>query len=126
MIGASPSEAPGGDVGRRVARAKAPAPRRCSCATAPKAGWSLGPGLLNGAGQPLAGFKLDQPEGALGPSPLAGQMTPQGGGVLLGTRSPSKAAAQQQVVLVRKPGRRLPEDRRAGEAKRLAAEKKHC
>jgi len=57
--------------------------------------WSLGPALLDSSGQPLAHFALEA-------SPLAGQMTPDGAGVLAGsvTVGPSKS----QVVLVRKPG----------------------
>jgi hypothetical protein len=54
-------------------------------------GWSLGPALQDAAGEPLTGFTLDA-------SPLAGQMTRRGAGVLLGTVS------EARVVLVRDPG----------------------
>ncbi len=59
-------------------------------------GWTLGPALLSAAGQPLSGFKLDQ-------NPLAGQMTPAGSGVMVGT-APSEAGGSGSVVLVRSPG----------------------
>jgi hypothetical protein len=55
-------------------------------------GWVLGPGLQDAAGAPLSGFTLDA-------SPLAGQMTPAGSGVLIGTL---KSGAQ--IVLTRNPG----------------------
>jgi hypothetical protein len=102
MIGASPSEAPGETWGVGQSGEGAGASTvlvRYSTET----GWSLGPGLLNGAGQPLAGFKLDQPEGALGPSPLAGQLTADGAGVMVGT-VPGEGNAVSPVVLVRNPG----------------------
>ena len=41
-------------------------------------GWTLGPDPQDAAGEPLSGFTLEQ-------SPLAGQMTPHGAGVLAGT-----------------------------------------
>ncbi len=66
-------------------------------------GWSLGPGLLDGGGQPLTGFKLAHP-GPNSASPLAGQMTADGSGVLLGTVPDSGTAATREVVLVRNPG----------------------
>ena len=100
MIGASPSEAPGETwgVGESGEGAGASAVLvRYSTET----GWSLGPGLLNGAGQPLAGFKLD--EGSSGASPLAGQLTADGAGVMVGT-VPGEGTAVSQVVLVRNPG----------------------
>jgi hypothetical protein len=102
MIGASPSEAPDETWGVGLSGEGADALTvlvRYSTET----GWSLGPGLLNSAGQPLAGFKLDQPEGASGPSPLAGQLTADGAGVMVGT-VPGEGAAVSQVVLVRNPG----------------------
>ncbi len=97
MIGASPGEAPGetwgvGQTGDGLA----------TLVRYTKAdGWSLGPGLLDAAGQPLSGFTLDQP-GPSGPSSLAGQMTASGSGVLVGM-APS-GGAQRQAVLVRNPG----------------------
>jgi hypothetical protein len=99
MIGASPSEAPDetwgvGESGEG-AGASAVLVRYTS-----ETGWSLGPGLQNSAGAPLAGFTLDQPQGSPAPSPLAGQMTASGSGVLAG----SIEAGKQQVVLVRNPG----------------------
>lgn len=60
-------------------------------------GWTLGPGLQNAAGEPLSGFTLE-------PSPLAGQMTPRGAGVLAGTVSAAGSASSSEAVLVRTPG----------------------
>ncbi len=59
-------------------------------------GWVLGPGLEDRAGEQLSGFTLDQ-------SPLAGQMTPTGAGVLVGTVESDKGSPEQ-VLLTRKPG----------------------
>jgi hypothetical protein len=75
------------------------------------AGWSLGPELLDTAGQPLAGFVPDRPlvDGLSDTSPLAGQVTPNGNGVMVGTvpTPPPPGATQpgppQKVVLVRNP-----------------------
>ncbi|MFI5004599.1 MAG: hypothetical protein ACHQE6_06255, partial [Solirubrobacterales bacterium] len=58
-------------------------------------GWSLGPAPQDSTGQPLAAFKLDR-------SPLAGQMTPGGAGVMVGT-VPGEAGHAQDVLLVRNP-----------------------
>jgi photosystem II stability/assembly factor-like uncharacterized protein len=68
----------------------------------PETGWLLGPGLLDSGGQPLAGFQLDQPEAAIYPfpSPLSGQMTANGSGVLAGTVE----QGADPVLLVRNPG----------------------
>ena len=101
MIGASPSEAPAETWG--VGGGSATTLVRYTSET----GWSLGPGLLNSAGGTLTGFKLDKLEaaGASAPSPLAGQMTADGSGVLAGTVPADEAsAAVRQVVLVRNPG----------------------
>jgi hypothetical protein len=56
-------------------------------------GWTLGLALESSAGQ---AFKLDG-------SPLAGQMTPSGAGVLAGT-VPGEARRPREVLLVRNPG----------------------
>jgi hypothetical protein len=66
----------------------------------PETGWTLGPRLQNESGQPLTGFALDTPEAyatSSGPSPLAGQITPDGVGVLAGT------VDGKDVLLVRGP-----------------------
>jgi hypothetical protein len=70
----------------------------------PETGWSLGPGLLDSSGQPLSGFKLDHPEAISypDPSPLAGEMTDDGSGVLAG--AVGEGADEQQMLLVRNPG----------------------
>jgi hypothetical protein len=71
----------------------------------PETGWTLGPALLSAAGQAVSGFKLDQPEGGVYdyPSPLAGQIAPDGAGVLAGT-VPVPHSGIADVVLVREPG----------------------
>jgi hypothetical protein len=63
--------------------------------------WSLGPPLQDQTGQPLAGFELATPEAfrTNAPSPLSGQLTPTGAGVLVGSVNKTK-----RVVLVRNPG----------------------
>jgi hypothetical protein len=104
MIGASPNEAPnetwgigqnGADSGVLVRYVRG-------------SGWSLGGQLLNTAGQPLSGFTPDQRSGIT--SPLAGQMTPSGSGVLVGTVPDSGAPhGARQVLLVRDPGRSFQE-----------------
>jgi hypothetical protein len=58
--------------------------------------WTLGPALQNFAGQPLTGFEPAQ-------SPLVGEMTATGAGVLVGTVV-GEGAKSHQVLLVRKPG----------------------
>ncbi|HWY17510.1 MAG TPA: hypothetical protein VNY27_02235 [Solirubrobacteraceae bacterium] len=91
MIGATPleSEAPGRNetwgVGQPTDTAGAVVVRYTS-----EGGWAPAPALLDAGGQPLSGFKL-------APSPLAGEMTPTGSGVLVGT------VGKQRLVLVRKP-----------------------
>jgi hypothetical protein len=72
-------------------------------------GWSMGPDLLDSSAKPLAGFRLDAPEDSQ-PSPLAGQMTAAGSGVLVGTVPAAPSTPEpctpkaQPVVLVRDPG----------------------
>jgi hypothetical protein len=104
MIGASPLEAPGETwgVGRsgEGAGVSSTLVRYTS-----ETGWSLGGALENSAGQALSGFKLDEPQSfrSLGPSPLAGQMTAEGVGVMVGT-VPGESGGTSQVVLLRNPG----------------------
>ncbi|HEY2181678.1 MAG TPA: hypothetical protein VGH09_08415, partial [Solirubrobacteraceae bacterium] len=90
MIGASPGEAANetwgiGRVGSQGSSTYAVV--RYSS----DSGWSLGPGLLDSTGAPLAGFRP-------APGPLAGEMTEAGDGALLGS------AAGHQLLLVRDPG----------------------
>jgi hypothetical protein len=100
MIGASPKEAPGETWGIGQNGADSGVLVRY----AQGAGWSLGPPLLNSSGQPLTGFTPDQPRSGL-TSPLAGQLTASGGGVLVGTVPDSAAPhGARQVLLVRNPG----------------------
>ncbi len=86
MIGATPLEAPGTNETWGVGTAGS---TTVVVRYTRESGWSLGPALP-------AGFKLEQ-------SPLAGQMTPQGDGVLAGTVSP-EGGGSHQVLLVRKTG----------------------
>jgi hypothetical protein len=108
LIGSSPLEAPGETWGvgqvEGAGAGSAAVVRYTS-----EAGWSLGPALQDASGAPLAGFKLDNPGGPA-PSTLAGQMTPAGSGVLVGS-VPAAANPEEpctpgarQLVLVREPG----------------------
>ena len=100
MLGASPGEAAGETWGMGQNDAGAGTLVRYT----PASGWTLGPRLLDASGQPLSGFQLDAP-GPSGPSPLAGQMTTAGDGVLVGTVPSSEGGkSAQPVVLVRNPG----------------------
>jgi hypothetical protein len=98
MIGASPQEAPDETWGIGQGEEGTSTLVRYTAG----GGWSLGPPLLDAAGRPLTGFKLDQP-GTAAPNVLAGQMTAAGSGVLVGT-VPSGPGPPRQVVLVRSPG----------------------
>ena len=98
MIGASPQEAPQEAWGIGQGEEGTSTLVRYTAG----GGWSLGPPLLDAAGGPLTGFKLDQP-GTPAPSVLAGQMTAAGSGVLVGT-APSGSGPSRQLVLVRSPG----------------------
>jgi hypothetical protein len=98
MIGASPGEAPNETWG--VGQSEEGASTLVRYTTG--SGWSLGPPLLDAAGAPLAGFKLDQP-GTPAPSLLAGQVTPAGSGALVGT-VPNGSGPPRQAVLVRSSG----------------------
>ena len=110
MIGATPLEAPGTNETWGVGTAGS---TTVVVRYTRESGWSLGPALP-------AGFKLEQ-------SPLAGQMTPQGDGVLAGTVSP-EGGGSHQVLLVRKPGEAFIEAPRCSGGKRNAprAAKKRC
>ena len=82
MIGATPLEVPGGDETWGIGR---DGEKTVLVRYLRQAGWSLGPPLP-------AGFAADA-------SALAGALTPDGAGALLGTEEGSS-----EVVLVRKPG----------------------
>jgi len=97
LLGASPGEAPGETWGMGQSGEGTSTLVRYATGS----GWSLGPPLLDAEGQPLSGFKLDRPTPAA-PSLLAGQMTPAGSGVLVGTVPAGSGSSQ--VVLVRSPG----------------------
>ena len=101
MIRASPLEAPDETWGVGQVRGAATVVRYTS-----SSGWSLGPALLDATGKPLTGFALDEPEfgKSVLPSPLAGQMTAAGSGVLVGTVPVEASTAKRQVLLVRNPG----------------------
>jgi hypothetical protein len=100
MIGATPQEAgaPGPDevwgVGVAPGNESAGA---VLVRYASGSGWTLGPALLDVAGQRLSSFKLEA-------SPLAGQMTADGAGAMVGTVPVGAGAPPREVVLVRKPG----------------------
>ncbi len=69
-------------------------------------GWASATAMLDEQGEPLSGFKLAQPEAfrLSHPSPLAGSMTANGSGALLGTVERSASNPERQVLLVRDPG----------------------
>jgi hypothetical protein len=104
MIGATPSERGAGadetwGVGKGAAGAVVV---RYSRSPEGQGEWSLAPGLQEADGQPLSGFVLDTLEAqgtSAAASPLAGQMTADGGGVLVGYVQQTK-----QVLLVREGG----------------------
>lgn len=100
MFGASPKEAPNEAWGIGRSQGVAAVVRYTS-----ESGWSLAPALQDSSGNPLSGFELDQPEPGKysTPSPLAGQMTPDGSGALLGT-APSTGSGERRMLLVRDPG----------------------
>ncbi len=95
LFGASPEEE-AGEVWGLAPTAQGGRPVRYS----PAAGWTLGPPLQNAAGEPLEKFSLATPEAFRNntPSPLAAQMTPGGGGAMLGEVS------GRRMLLVREPG----------------------
>jgi hypothetical protein len=99
MIGSSPEEAAGETWGLGTHEGHATLVRYTQAQ-----GWTLGGVLLDSSGQPLANFQLDHPEAGRYPfpSPLAGEMTADGGGVLAGTVGSGKTA--EQALLVRDPG----------------------
>jgi hypothetical protein len=105
LIGASPQEAPGETWGIGESNVGSGTSTWVLVRYAKEVGWTLGPALLDSSGQPLAGFRPDQPRvgGLSETSPLAGQLTERGDGVLVGT-APTEEGGLQQVVLVRNPG----------------------
>jgi hypothetical protein len=104
MIGSSPAEASDETWGIGKVGAGASAFPFELVRYTREGGWTLGPQLQDLEGKPLQGFKPDEPSGLVAPSPLAGQMTVRGSGVLVGTAPPEAGAKPQQVVLVRSPG----------------------
>jgi hypothetical protein len=104
MIGAAPTEAPEETWGVGVSGEGGGEFPSVLVRYTAEAGWTLGPGFLDGEGKPLAGFKLYAPDGST-PSPLSGEMTAHGAGVL-GGEIPAAAGGEgpRQVVLVRNPG----------------------
>jgi hypothetical protein len=97
MIGASPSEAPDETWGIGQSNKGSGVPVSVLVRYT-DSGWSLGRSLLDASGQPLAGF---EPSGGA----LAGRMTADGSGVLVG-KVPTEAgeSGAGKVVLVRNPG----------------------
>jgi hypothetical protein len=90
MFGASPKEAPAETWGIGQA-GQGGTPNYVIVRYAAGAGWTRAPAILNGAEQPLEGFTPAK-------GVLAGQMTPNGTGVLAGTVN------KADVLLVRNPG----------------------
>ena len=125
MLGASTSEpgAPGGATWglgelRGSVQSTLALVRYTAGSAGEEGGWQPGPELP-------AGFKPDHPNGK--PSPLEGQITPEGYGALVGTIPHGQEP--QQVVLVRKPGtgeafQATPPVPGAGEAKEKKGEGK--
>jgi hypothetical protein len=108
MIGASPQEAPDETWGIGEAD-ESGVSSWVIVRYAEGSGWSLGSGLLDTAGQPLDGFRPDAPKApkSSNTSPLAGQMTANGSGALVGTVPVAGAPGSskvEKVVLVRNPG----------------------
>jgi hypothetical protein len=105
LIGSSPQEAPAETWGIGEANVSGQGLQWVIVRYTETGGWSLGPGLLDAEGASLSGFVPDKPtfSGSGATSPLAGQMTPSGAGVLLGTAS-SAGQGTQKVLLVRNPG----------------------
>ncbi len=105
MIGSSPGEAPGETWGVGLKEGGGAFPSVLVRYTTP-GGWTLGPDLLDPQGRPLEGFRLYRPNSGTA-SPLAGQMTPGGNGVLAGELPPSTSGGEsvaRQVLLVRNSG----------------------
>ncbi len=98
LFGASPAEASGEVWGIAPKSGGSVAVRY-----APGSGWTLAP-LLDAGGEPLKGFSLDTPENFRHsqPSPLAGQVTPAGAGVALG--SVGSGSSSRELALIRNPG----------------------
>jgi hypothetical protein len=134
LIGSSPLEASNETWGvGQVSQASGAFPSALVRYTS-EGGWSLGPALLDSSGAPLTGFRLDAPENSQ-PSPLAGQMTPSGSGVLAGTVPASGASEEtcnphaEAVVLVRNPGGSFQETAplpKTGEAALAVGERLFC
>ena len=96
MIGSSPQEAPNETWGVGQVNGSGALVVRYT-----EAGWSLGPGLLDATGAPLSGFTLAQTTKGVA-SPLAGRVTPDGSGVLIG--KVGEGPSEVQMLLVRDPG----------------------
>jgi hypothetical protein len=99
MFGASPAEAPGETWGVGQQNGESVLVRYTS-----SEGWTVGPGFSDASGSPLSEFQLDLSESFRSntPSPLSGQMTANGSGVLAGTVG--KGSTAREVLLVRNPG----------------------
>ncbi len=117
MIGSSPLESPdetwGVGHGNGAAKFYSPLVRFTR-----EGGWSLGPEYEDSAGNPLKAFRLAAPSGAT-PSPLAGEITPAGSGVL-GGEVPVGEGSPRQVILARNPGGAFKEAAALPEAGELA------
>ena len=101
MFGASPAEAPGETWGLG-SHERQPTLVRYS----PAEGWAPGPALLNSSGAPVTSFALAKPESFRfrTPSPLAGSMTANGSGAMVGTAATGEGGLSRRALLVRDPG----------------------
>jgi hypothetical protein len=99
MFGAAPAEAPDEAWGIGSSIAGTAVVRYTD------SGWTLGPPLQDSSGAALESFSLAHPEAGThsAPSPLAGQMTDDGSGALLGSATPAGGKAHE-ALLVRDPG----------------------
>lgn len=103
MIGATPTET-GGDPGETWGvgtGSDGTVVVRYAAGGAGAGEWTLGPALEDERGEPLSGFQLDTLEAqgtTVAASPLAGQLTADGAGVLAGS-----VGGSHQVLLVREP-----------------------
>ncbi|HEX3692400.1 MAG TPA: hypothetical protein VHU13_03565 [Solirubrobacteraceae bacterium] len=103
MLGASPAEAPGETWGVGLSSEGSGEFPSVLVRYTENGGWTLGPAFLDSEGKPLAGFKLFAPDGSTA-SPLSGEITAHGAGVLGGEVPAGAGESPRQVVLVRDPG----------------------
>ncbi len=106
MLGSSPEEAAGETWGAGLMGEGIGEFPTGIVSYTPAGGWSLAPTPQDHNGQPLAHLKLYREASQSSPSPLDGQMAPDGSGVLAGTipLPGGGSSEEQQILLVRNPG----------------------